>query len=231
MRELLCVPQSSKERLRRSRTESSGAAPAIEELAGEARQVRPAGPRADQYQPGSDFSRAQEVWRESGPPAPASIKFSRKFRIPPPFRARTAEVGNFRSGTAFLHPGRSGGRPALQLPRASLSRGSSAYRLSPDRAPQKSEIPVSVPPFSIRRGLEGARPSSSREHYFPAEVQHIASLPLAHRRSRKFSLRYRLRPSEEVWRASSPPAPASIISPRKFAFRLISQGAELYCPY
>ena len=42
MRGLLCVPQSSKERLRRSRTESSGAAPAIEELAGEARQVRPA---------------------------------------------------------------------------------------------------------------------------------------------------------------------------------------------
>ncbi len=79
VRELLCVSQSSKERLRRSRTESSGAAPAIEELAGEARQVRPAGPRADQYQPGSDFSRAQEVWRALGPPVPASIKFSRKF--------------------------------------------------------------------------------------------------------------------------------------------------------
>ncbi len=59
MRGLLCVPQSSKERLRRSRTESSGAAPAIEELAGEARQVRPAGPHADKYQPGSDFSRAK----------------------------------------------------------------------------------------------------------------------------------------------------------------------------
>ncbi len=59
VRGLLCVPQSSKERLRRSRTESSGAAPAIEELAGEARQVRPAGPHADKYQPGSDFSRAK----------------------------------------------------------------------------------------------------------------------------------------------------------------------------
>ena len=124
VRELLCVSQSSKERLRRSRTESSGAAPAIEELAGEARQVRPAGPRADQYQPGFVFSRAgrsggsqalqlprasnacgssvirlhpdcapqksensapaplspiEEVWRESGPPAPPSIKFLRKF--------------------------------------------------------------------------------------------------------------------------------------------------------
>ena len=84
VRELLCVPQSSKERLRRSRTESSGAAPAIEELAGEARQVRPAGPRADQYQPGSDFSRAQEVWRAPGPPAPTSNIFSQKISLPPP---------------------------------------------------------------------------------------------------------------------------------------------------
>ena len=98
VRELLCVSQSSKERLRRSRTESSGAAPAIEELAGEARQVRPAGPRADQSQPGSDFSRAK----------------------------------------------RSGGRPALQLPRVSNSCGSSAYRLSPARAPQKSEFFASL---------------------------------------------------------------------------------------
>ena len=40
VRELLCVPQSSKERLRRSRTESSGAAPAIEELPGTARQCK-----------------------------------------------------------------------------------------------------------------------------------------------------------------------------------------------
>ena len=39
-RELLCVSQSSKERLRRSRTESSGAAPAIEELPGAARQCK-----------------------------------------------------------------------------------------------------------------------------------------------------------------------------------------------
>ena len=84
VRELLCVSQSSKERLRRSRTESSGAAPAIEELAGEARQVRPAGPRADQYQPGSDFSRAQEVWRAPGPPAPTSNIFSQKISLPPP---------------------------------------------------------------------------------------------------------------------------------------------------
>ena len=87
VRELLCETQSSKEQLRRSRTESSGAAPAIEELAGEARQVRPAGPRADKYQSGPDFSPA----------------------------------------------GRSGGRPALQLPRALNSSGSSIFPLSPDR--------------------------------------------------------------------------------------------------
>ena len=86
VRELLCASQSSKERLRRSRTESSGAAPAIEELAGEARQVRPAGPRADQSQPGSDFSRAK----------------------------------------------RSGGRPALQFPRATFSHRRSVFRPNPD---------------------------------------------------------------------------------------------------
>ena len=66
VKELLCVPQSSKERLRRSRTESSGAAPATEELAGEARQVRPEGPHADKYQPGIVFSRAG---RSGGRPA------------------------------------------------------------------------------------------------------------------------------------------------------------------
>ena len=126
MRELLCVPQSSKERLRRSRTESSGATPAIEELAGEARQVRPAGPRADQYQPGSDFSRA----------------------------------------------GRSGGRPALRLPRATFSHRRSACR----------------------------------------------PIPTIHSRSRKFPLRYRSRPFEEVWRAPGPPAPTSIKLARKFEY-------------
>ena len=77
MRELLCVPQSSKERLRRSRTESSGAAPATEELAGEARQVRPEGPHADSYQPGI----GGEVWRASDPPVPVSNIFLRKFNI------------------------------------------------------------------------------------------------------------------------------------------------------
>ena len=132
VRELLCVPQSSKERLRRSRTESSGAAPAIEELAGEARQVRPAGPRADQYQPGSDFSRAQEVWRAPGPPAPPSNIFSQKISLPPPNRPHTAEVGNFRPGIVLVHSKRSGGRLALRLPRPSFPRGRSAFRPNPD---------------------------------------------------------------------------------------------------
>ena len=132
VRELLCVSQSSKERLRRSRTESSGAAPAIEELAGEARQVRPAGPRADQYQPGSDFSRAQEVWRATGPPAPTSNIFSQKISLPPPNRPHTAEVGNFRPGIVLVHSKRSGGRLALRLPRPSFPRGRSAFRPNPD---------------------------------------------------------------------------------------------------
>ena len=83
VRELLCVSQSSKERLRRSRTESSGAAPAIEELAGEARQVRPAGPRAEKLAARLGLLAGEEVWRASGPPAPATIKPSQKFSIAP----------------------------------------------------------------------------------------------------------------------------------------------------
>ena len=134
MRELLCETQSSKERLRRSRTESSGAAPAIEELAGGARQVRPAGPRADQYQPGSDFSRAK----------------------------------------------RSGGRPALRLPRATFSHRRSPCSLHTDYALQKSEFPATVPSSPIRRGLEGDRPSGSHEHQNRAEVPHSAFLSTAH---------------------------------------------------
>ena len=116
VRELLCVSQSSKERLRRSRTESSGAAPATEELAGEARQVRPA--RAACGFVSTDFRllTGGEVWRASGPPAPPTIIFSWKFEYSPPPRPRPAEAGNLHSGTAFFHPGRSGGRPALQLP-------------------------------------------------------------------------------------------------------------------
>ena len=128
VRELLCVSQSSKEQLRRSRTESSGAAPAIEELAGEARQVRPAGPRADQYQPGSDFSRAK----------------------------------------------RSGGRQALQLPRASNSCGSSVIRLHPDCALQKSENSAPAPLSPIEEVWRESGP--------PAP---LASNPCRHSNSRQ----------------------------------------------
>ena len=139
VRELLCETQSSKEQLRRSRTESSAAPPATEELAGEARQVRPA--RAACGSVSTDFGllTGEEVWRATGPPAPASNIPARKFNIPPPHRPRTAEVGISRHGTALAHPGRSGGRPALQLPRATFPHGSSAFRLRTDRAPQKPE--------------------------------------------------------------------------------------------
>ncbi len=99
VRELLCVPQSSKERLRRSRTESSAAPPAIEELAGEARQVRP--DRAACGFISTDFCllAGGEVWRAPGPPAPPTIIFSRKFEYPPLPRPRPAEVEKFRPGT------------------------------------------------------------------------------------------------------------------------------------
>ena len=81
---------------------------------------------------------------------------------------------------------RSGGRQALQLPRASNSCGSSNIHLHPDRVPQKSEFLVSVPSLlHPRRGLEGVRPSSSLYHHSFSEVLHPASAPTASRRNRK----------------------------------------------
>ena len=73
--------------------------------------------------------------------------------------------------------GRSGGSQALQLPRASLSRGSFASRLHLDRALQKSEISAPEPLSLIRRGLEGVRPSSSRDYHFLAAARHISPAP------------------------------------------------------
>ena len=102
VRGLLCVPQSSKEQLRRSRTESSGAAPAIEELPGAARQCK----------------------------------------------ARRAAMRRSRQhGPVFSRAGRSGGRPALQLPHLPFRRGSLPVSLAPDRVPQKPEIPAPVLSF------------------------------------------------------------------------------------
>ena len=139
VRELLCETQSSKEQLRRSRTESSAAPPATEELAGEARQVRPA--RAACGSVSTDFGllTGEEVWRATGPPAPASIISARKFSIPPPHRPRTAEVGISRHGTALVHPGRSGGRPALQHPRHHSRTEVPSILPHSTRAPQKPE--------------------------------------------------------------------------------------------
>ena len=59
----------------------------------------------------------EEVWRASGPPAPSSIKFSRKFSIPSTSRPCTTEAGNFRSSTIFFHPrrGLDGARPSHSL--------------------------------------------------------------------------------------------------------------------
>ena len=149
VRELLCETQSSKEQLRRSRTESSEAPPATEELAGEARQVRPA--RAACGSVSTDFGllTGEEVWRATGPPAPASIISARKFSIPPPHRPRTAEAGSSHPGTVFAHPKRSGGRPALQLPRATFPHGSSVY--PPPFHPRTAEAGKQKPPHSENR--------------------------------------------------------------------------------
>ena len=159
----------------------------------------------------------EEVWSSPIPPAPSSIKPARKFSISPPPRPRTAEAGKSRHSTALAHPKRPGVPLSPQLPRASNPRGSSAYRLHPDRAPQKPEIPTPVPPSPTRRGLVFPHPPSSLEHHTRAEVQHMASGPTAHRRSRKIPPRYRLRPSEEAWCSPIPPAPSSIKPARKFS--------------
>ena len=82
VRELLCETQSSKERLRRSRTESSAAPPAIEELAGEARQVRPARAACGSVSTDLGLLTGGEVRRASGPPAPASNILLRQVRHP-----------------------------------------------------------------------------------------------------------------------------------------------------
>ena len=167
---------------------------------------------------------------------------------------------SWQHGFAFSRARRSGGRQALQLPRASNPRGSLNIHLRPDRVPQKSEFPALVLPSPIRRGLEGVRPSSSPEHQILEEVQISIfaprpaevgisrfgfALPHPKRSGGRQALQHprasnpcgssniRLRPDrvpqksevadravllpcEEVWRASGPPAPASIKSLRKF---------------
>ena len=84
---------------------------------------------------------------------------------------------SWQPASAFSRAGRSGGSQALQLPRASLSRGSFASRLHLDRALQKSEISAPEPLSLIRRGLEGVRPSSSRDYHFLAAARHISPAP------------------------------------------------------
>ena len=69
-----------------------------------------------------------------------------------------------------------------------------------------------------RGGLEGDRPSCSLEHQTLAEVQHIASAPTVHRRSGALPPRYCLLQSEEVWRATGPPAPTTNIHARQPAY-------------
>ena len=127
VRELLCVPQSSKERLRRSRTESSAAPPAIEELAGEARQVRPDRAACGLVSTDFCFLAGGEVWRATGPPAPPTIIFFRKFEYPPRPLTAHHRSRNFPLRYCLLLSKRSGGRPALQLPDHPFCRGRKTY--------------------------------------------------------------------------------------------------------
>ena len=82
---------------------------------------------------------------------------------------------------------------------------------------------ISINPVQTSHGRKrsGGRPALQlpRAH-FPADVPHTASLPTAHRRSWKFLHRYRLLQSEEVWRATGPPAPTSTLPRRCSAYRL-----------
>ena len=55
--------------------------------------VRPGGPHAEKLTTSFGLLTGEEVWRASGPPAPATIKFLRKFEYPPLPRPRPAEVG------------------------------------------------------------------------------------------------------------------------------------------
>ena len=98
VRELLCGTQSSKERLRRSRTESSAAPPAIEELAGEARQVRPARAACGSISPDFGLLTGGEVRRAPGPPAPATNLSPQRPNMPPLSCSRTTEAGSFPPG-------------------------------------------------------------------------------------------------------------------------------------
>ncbi len=98
VRELLCGTQSSKERLRRSRTESSAAPPAIEELAGEARQVRPARAACGFVSTDLGFLTGGEVRRAPGPPAPSTNLSPQRPNMPPLSCSRTTEAGSFPPG-------------------------------------------------------------------------------------------------------------------------------------
>ncbi len=159
VRELLCVSQSSKEQLRRSRTESSAAPPATEELAGEARQVRPA--RAACGSVSTDFGllTGGEAWRATGPPAPSSIIPARKFRLSSPFPIAHRRSRNFPLRYRLAHPGRSGGRLALQLPRASFPRGSSVY--PPHSRPRTAEVGI-FRHGTVSPSISTFRPSPAR---------------------------------------------------------------------
>ena len=123
---------------------------------------------------------------------------------------------SWQHGPVFSRAGRSGGRPALQLPRASNPRGSSISR--PRSRPRTAEAGIShpgtAPPLAKRSGgrqaLQLPRASnslgSSTIHLSPDRAPQKPEFPTPVLFS---SI------CEEVWRATGPPAPASIVFDRK----------------
>ncbi|UKI34176.1 MAG: hypothetical protein L6W00_12780 [Lentisphaeria bacterium] len=132
--------------MRRSRTESSGAAPAIEELPGTARQCKARRAACGEAGNTVQFSHGRGGLEGARPSSSREHQILAEVRIPLPFRARTAEVGNFRSGFALAHPKKSeisvpvssssirrgleGAWPSGSRP--SFPRGRSAFRPNPD---------------------------------------------------------------------------------------------------
>ncbi len=177
MRGLLCVPQSSKERLRRSRTESSGAAPAIEELPGTARQCKAR--RAASGFVSTDFrlltgARGLEGARPSSSP---EYHFLSEVRI-----SASASPAHHRSRKYpfryCLLPSEEVWRaPGPPAPPTIIFSRKFEYPPPPRPRPAVAGIAHFGTISSYRRGLEGVRPSSSPEYHFHTEVQHISLIP------------------------------------------------------
>ena len=92
---------------------------------------------------------------------------------PPAFR----RSWNFSPRYCLLPSKRSGGRPAPPAPPGIKPLRKLEYPPPPRPRPAEAGIARFGTISSYRRGLEGARPSSSPEYHFHTEVQHISLIP------------------------------------------------------